>query len=104
MIKDYYLHVTYYICIILKRLDISRDKISTTVPLYLYSNKNILSMIVKNRNKAIAMMRRKSPPSENNYFIENLIFQTNISKGIRRKGFSYTFFHEIKLYFVYMSQ
>ena len=35
-------------------------------------------------NKAIAMMRRKSPPTENIYFIEN---QTNISKGIHGKDF-----------------
>ena len=38
------------------------------------------------------MMRRKSPPSENIYFIENH-YQTNNSKGRRGKDFN-TFFHE----------
>ena len=40
-----------------------------------------------NMNKAIAMMRRKSPPSENIYFIENHC-QINISKGRRGKDFN----------------
>ena len=38
------------------------------------------------------MMRRKSPPSEHIYFIENHC-QTNISKGIRGNDFN-NFFHE----------
>ena len=38
------------------------------------------------------MMRRKSPGSENIYFIENH-YQTYISQGRRRKDFN-TFFHE----------
>ena len=48
------------------------------------------------------MMRRKSPPSKNIYFIENHC-QTDISKGRRGKDFNIFFMNEIKLYFVYMS-
>ena len=35
---------------------------------------------IKHIKKAITLMRRKSPPSKNIYFIENLISQSNISK------------------------
>ena len=48
------------------------------------------------------MMRRKSPPSENIYFIENYC-QTNISKEKGGNDFNNFFMNEIKLYFVYMS-
>ena len=37
-------------------------------------------------NKAIAMMRRKSPPSENILCLIENHFQTNISKGRRGKA------------------
>ena len=40
-----------------------------------------------NKNKAIAMMRRKSPRSENIYLIENHC-QANISLGRRGKEFN----------------
>ena len=44
-------------------------------------------IIIKNNNKAIAMMRRKSPRSENIYLIENHC-QANISKWRRGKEFN----------------
>ena len=58
--------------------------------------------INNNNIKAIAMMRRKSPPFEKIYFIENHC-QTNTFKGRRGKDFNKFFIKEIKLYFVYMS-
>ena len=47
-------------------------------------------------NKAIAMMRRKSPCSENIYLIENHC-QANISKWKTWKGIEYFFMNEKKI-------
>ena len=58
--------------------------------------------IEKISNKAITMMRRKSPPSKNIYFIENHC-QTKNAKGRSAKDFNIIFMNEVKLYFVYMS-
>ena len=57
---------------------------------------------IKHIKKAITLMRRKSPPSKNIYFIENQC-KINISKGRRVKDFNTFFMNKIKLYLVYMS-
>ena len=60
----------------------------------------------KKKNKGIAMMRRKSTPSENIYLKKKLNnYQTNISKLGHGKGFIPFFknINEIQMYFVYMA-
>ena len=73
-----------------KKLDRENKKQNGNILAWIKSQENQKIRKENRKDKAIAMMRRKSPPSEKQYFIENHC-QTNICKWRRGKGFI-TFF------------